>query len=479
MRFLKTTRGVIGNSALYFMAQLGARALNFLFFMLLANSLPTDEFGVLNYALGILVMVDIISDLGLSRFAMREMSKNPEVVQYFLNRILPYKIVISIVIYAMACLLIVLADLSSVHKWIVVLALIGLLFSAPSMFLENIIQANEGFGLISLAHIALSLTQFCIGGALLWAGAGTIAISLTFSVTNLVYLAFMLLGSMSLKYPWTKKMELFHVFRYLSRSLPYLLSAVVILLAIRAEFLILAFFGTPTELGVFGMASKLIEAALLLSLAFGTVMSPRFAKAFSGSPRQLEQIYLSGLELLLSLALVATLAAYALIPFLPFLFRETSFEIMPALMRIVLIGYPGASIFIYNTSLLFGAVNQRIPVAILTILMALQVLLNVLLQSKFGIWGAAWSFAIFMTFAALLSTGAILVIYADWRKVTGYMGTPLLGASIAGVVLLLLPAIPAVLASGVAIVISVIFTYVFWVKHNAGKYRKFTLQTEQ
>lgn len=423
------------DSALYFGAQLGARALNFVYFLILTRTLPVDEFGVLNYALSIMILLDILLDLGLSRHAMREISKDHGLGGAFLKRLLPYKIAASALVFAGYCFVIGTTDLPTTYKTINILVALGLLFASPAMLFENVLQAHHRFSLISFAHIALSVVQFVFGGLILWFGGSTILISLTFVLTYFTYAGIVGWGVWQLRIDYPPRPDFPELLRTIPSSFPYLVSALVIMFAIRAEFVILGYFGTKENLAVFGMATKIIEASLLMPLAFSTVMSPRFSNAHGKSPQVLAKIYTGGLEMILLLAIPTSLVSMALVPVAQYVLGYDDYGEVGALLYITFLGYPAASVFTYNTAALFGAVRQFKPLVILSALGALQVLINIAFQSAYGMTGAAIAFVVFMYLAAICTTLSVNWLYARSGAIWAAFVAPCAGAAAAGLVL--------------------------------------------
>jgi PST family polysaccharide transporter len=416
------------DSALYFGAQLGARILNFVYYLILTQNLPIDEFGVLNYALSIVILLDIVMDLGLSRHAMREISKAPERGGAFARRILPYKLAVSLLVFLGFCTMISLSDQPATYKAINILAALGLLFSSPAMFLENVLQAHHRFALISLAHIVLSCVQFVVGVSLLWMGGSTILISLTFALTTLVYAGMVGWGARKLLTEIPAKADYRALARSVPSAFPYLISAVVILFAIRAEFVILGFFGSKADLAVFGMATKIVEASLLLPMAFTTVMSPRFSMAHGQKKIDLTRIYYSGLEMILLLSIPLCLAAMAFVPVAQQILGTEEYDAIDDILYIIFLGYIPASVFLYNTSTLFGAVSQKRPLIILSALAIIQIGINLAMQAPYGMWGASASFVMFMVIAATGTTISIIYLFVGKSGLGSALIAPAIGA---------------------------------------------------
>ena len=431
-------QSALRDSSIYFAAQLGARVLNFVYFLILTSALPIDEFGVLNYALSIVVLLDIVVDLGLSRHATREVSKDRGAAGAFMRRLIPFKLAASATVFVLFCGAVALSDQPGTYKIINICAAVGLFFTAPAMLFESILQAHQRFGLISLAHATLSVLQFAVGGVILWLGGSTVWIALTFALTHFIYAAVMGLGLLDILRNLPARADFAALRRSIPSAFPYMISALVIMFAIRAEFVVLGFFGTKEDLAVFGMATKIVEASLLVPFAFMTVMTPRFSQAHTLGSEELARLYLSGMEIILLVSIPLGLIAFALVPVAQFVLSAEGYGRVDDILYVVFLGYPAASLFLYNTAALFGAVNQTRPLLILTSLGACQIGLNVMLQSQYGVWGAAAAFVVFMTLAALSSTAAFLFIYARTTAVWSALLAPFSGALAAAGVLAVL-----------------------------------------
>ena len=417
----------LAHSAFYFLAQLAARGLNFLYFLILARSLPTGEFGILSYALTVVVMIDIVIDLGLSRHAMRQMSREKGSTGRLLSLILPAKMILALLAYGALMLWMSRAGMARDYRLIFLVASASLMLTAPAMMLENVLQAHGRFMRISFAHLALAVVQFAIGGAIVLLGGPTHAVAATFAATYAVYSLILLSGIARLRPRPRFRPAWRGLMREIPPALPFLVSSLIVLLAIRAEFLILGFFGRPEELGVFGIATKIVEAALLLPMALATVLAPKFAGAHVRARSALRRLYHSGLELVLLLTIPAALLAWAWAPLITLLLPGEEFARAADVLRILFVGYPAAGVFLYNVALLSGATYQRWPLLLLGALSVLQLGVNLLLQSRWGLQGAAWSFLVFMPVAALLTTLFVLRRYVGVRRLGHVLTPPLAG----------------------------------------------------
>jgi O-antigen/teichoic acid export membrane protein len=128
------------------------------------------------------------------------------------------------------------------------------------------------------------------------------------------------------------------------------------------------------------------------------------------------------------LAVPTAILAYGLAPIVPIILAGREFHEIDTIIKLIFMGYPAACVFIFNTFVLFGAERQRRPLALLTLLAALQIGINIVFQSQYGIWGAAISFGIFMIFAAIGSTIFIHLLYAQDKGLVKSITAPIVGS---------------------------------------------------
>ncbi len=440
------------DSAVYFFAQLGARGLSFAFYFVLARSLPVDEFGYLNFALVLIVMIDIVIDLGLSRFASREVAKNHAETFWILRLFMPYKLAAAFAAFGLVWIGLDWGQVEQPGKSIVLYFAFGLFLTAPSMLVENVLQAHHKFRLISLAHIALSVSQAGLGVLVLWLSAKTSSIALVFVAANAAYLSVLLFGLSKIR---TSKVRLASKRTFAAcvpGALPFMLGAVIMLLSTRIEFFVLSWYGSAADLGVYGVVAKLVEVALLVPMALGSVMLPRFAVAHEGQGDSLTRVYAAGLQFLLCASIPVAALVWTFAFLLPLALNSPEFGISGSLASFQFLGYPFACVFVFNTFLLLGAPRQRTALVAWCLLAALQFLINVILQRNFGIYGTVSASVVCSIIGAISTTALICAKYVNVNAVFAAVLPCLVAAALIAFSMALITGINPFLALGVALV---------------------------
>ena len=448
----------IVRSTVYFVfAQIGARIVGFAYILILARWLPINEFGYLNLVLTIIVLADTAADLGLSRLVVRQLSQDATQAPRYLGALVPFRILTSCLAYAAVLTLIWLTGYPTEILILASIAGAGLLFTGPTMLLEAALHSHQRFFFVSVAHIALSLVQASTGAAILFLGGGTADIATTFALANLIYLAIVYCGISRLNISIRPTVDLEFWFDRLRSALPYGAIAIIIVLSMRLELLVLGWFGSAVALGHFGVAARFLEAGLLVSITFGTVLAPSFARYHMASRAKLANFYLLAMRIALVLAIPAALAAVALArPIMNALLG--SHDVVGELLRIMLTAYPFGAIYYVNLSLMFGARRQYRTLLMTLGLALLQFSFSYLLIPIYGAHGAAVAFGISSLLAAMISTGCILRWFLPGAPVMRALAPPLTAGLIMAAMVFQLPyvlgawAMPLALSAYVGIV---------------------------
>lgn len=387
-------RNVLRNTSYLTLAQLVTRVAGFVYVLALARFLPAAAFGHLNLVLTILLVADMVADLGLSRLILRELARAPARTRSVLARLVPLKLLLSGAVYGaiVAAALLCGAEAPLVH--LLVLAGLSLLPSGLAMLAESALQAEQRFALVSLAHVGLSLGQAGLGLAALALGLGAPGTAAAFTVSYFAFLFVLARGLGPRRLPARPRIAGGVWLRWLGQALPFSVVGLVFALTMRADFLVLGLFASGEDLAVYGMAAKVTEAALLATIALGTALTPHFARHFAQARAELVALYLRALRFAFLLTVPAALAAMLLGPPLLGLVLQPSYDPAGPLVRLMFMSFPFWVGYFLNASLLLGGDRQHRSTLVLVALAVAQVATAFLLVPRFGPTGAAASFAV-------------------------------------------------------------------------------------
>jgi O-antigen/teichoic acid export membrane protein len=401
--------------------QMFARALNFVYIIYLAKYVGAEDFGYLNLVLSVVIIFDALGDIGLGRFLLREASVDVERGQHYASAFIPFRLTTA----AMANVAVVLIFLAfGFSTPVIALALVascGLYFTALASLLEAVLQGRSHFPTIALAHLSLSVAQVGLGVAVIAFDGDVRATAAVFVAGNLTYVAVLYGGLQKAGIKLNIRPDFALCFSVVPGAFPYAVVYGLFIVAVRVELIVLGWFHPGPELGLYGVAARMMDAAAIAPLAVGSVLAPRFIQLHKEDGSQLADLYAWALRLvLLGGFLGAMLAVEFAAPIMSILLSR-SFDGVAELIVILFAAYPFVAVYYLNLALLLGASEQKHTVIIVASLVALQAFISLAIIPAYGATGAAAAFCLSSICAAVASTAMITRKYAP--------GVPLLRAA--------------------------------------------------
>ena len=428
---------VIRRTSYFLLAQIASRIINFLYMLFLAARLSTELFGALSIALTILIVADTVADLGLSRLAVRTLSRDSSLVSSYVGRLISLKLILSLMTYGV-CVAGVLAGGQGPDVTIFILIIgTGLMLTGAAAILESVLQSQNMFGFIGGAHVGLSLVQAAMGVWVITSGGGTAALAVTFLVSNLTFLILVLasvmwkqgIGSMRLAPPfWLSQ---------ISQSLPYAATAMASILSMRCELLILSWVSTPEQVAYFSVAARFNEAAILTPIVLSTVLMPIYSRYHHDLPGKLAQSYAPVLQWGLVCAVPAALSVALLVePVIAMILPK--YLSSAGLAALMIMSMPLYAICQLNNAVLLSSDRQGRTMLLLAGLAILQFVIGLAYIIPYSAQGAALSYATWTLAAAVISTLLTRFWYLPELSLFCAVKPALLGAVTMGVALWLM-----------------------------------------
>lgn len=379
------------NTVFLSVAQIAGRLIGFFYFLFLARFLGVATFGIYNFTIAFVYNFIPVADFGLERFILRDISRKPERTSFYLARLLPLRLFLSLGAYLLVLLLALILNQSS--RQIGYLAVFGL-FIFPYSFnylLTSFLNAQEKMKYMAMAVVLGQLAFFMIGMTfvLLKFPLAIIFLAgfLSSSVVSLVFLLKAKAWGLSLGWVIDKKFFL----KALSQSWAFAVLLILAVFYIRASLILVGLLKGDYYTGLYGSAFKFVEAMILIPQSLALALFPLSSRLFLEDKQRLKRVYQKGLGVLFLFSLPFAL----ILGFFPNLIISVAYgqEYLQAAPVLALLG---ASLILFFLNALPGNIIQNspkfkkfLPWAVLNSLLAL--LFCFLLIPKYGIVGAAWA----------------------------------------------------------------------------------------
>lgn len=407
MRIRSDISRTVRSAGLFFAALIGARIINFLFFLLLARWLSVADFGLLSYAVVLVTVVEIISDFGLSRLLLRDISRRPGVTERRLGLLAPLKALLCVLVYGAALTLVALGA-AEPGLLLVFLALgVSVPVVGVAMLCEQVLHSRGRFDIAAGAHVSLAVAQLG-GGALAHAlGGGVMAMAGVVALANVVYLLVILAGLQRCGVRLAPGIDPGRWRRALARSAPFALVGILIVVMLRVEFFVLGQVADAAALGRYGAAARVFEAALLAPLTFCAVLTPRFVALRNQSPDQATTLYAHAMRVMLSGALLSAVMGWLLADAIIALLLPAAYAFSADVLRILFVALPPLAVHLLNASVMLAVEPQSKPARLLGGLVVAQALVAVAGTALLAEVGAALAVAASAFLCAVVSSVAV------------------------------------------------------------------------
>lgn len=413
---------VAKNSLWLVIGQIVSKIFSFAYVLVLARYLGVAEFGNFNLVLSFVMVADIATDFGLTRLIIRDLARDVSRLPHYLGILIPLKIALIAVGYAVMIATVFLMGYRSEVAAMAMLAGIGMLPLGMGTLLDAACHARQRMQWTSLSQVALALTQATVGGVVLLCGGGVWAAIGVSLLANTVFFFVQIYASRQLGFSmhWSFKFDA--AMHMLKQSLPYAGVALLGALAMRAELLILGWFGSATELGIFAAAIKFYEAAAVVPVMIASASTPAMSQFHAEKGSNLATLYRWTISRVLILTVPAAIGVIVLANIIIGLLFAPQYEPASSLLRLVFIAYPFAALYIVNGSLLLASDHARRTVGMSIGAVVLQLALAFFLIPVYGAHGAAVGVLIVQVVAACVSTYLVVRWYGLIGNVSKTIG---------------------------------------------------------
>ncbi len=360
------------------------------------NKVGAEQYGLYFSLFGFSLIFNIFSDLGITNHNNRYVAQNQNLVHLKLGEIIPVKLLLSI-IYA---LITIVAGLIIGYSYYQIFLLSWLIFNqiliSISQYLRSNIAGLQLFNINSLLSVADKAILIIICAWLLWfSPSKTFKIEWLIYAQTIAYTVGMLLSFfVVLAHTETIKLHfsLKSIFKILRESLPFASYIFLMTIYTRIDNVMIERMlpNGKMQSGIYAQAFRLLDALYMITVLFGSILLPLFAKLLKDKA-DITNVLQQSLTLLL-VPLSALMIAV-------FLYSNNIIQLLynehvittSNIFILLIIGFQGiAAGYIFGT-LLTAAGKLKLLNIIASFAVLINVIANYIVIPKYGIIGAAFS----------------------------------------------------------------------------------------
>lgn len=389
---VRRVRRLVGNFASLFSSEVVSRATTFVLYTLVSRTLGAFAFGQLSLALTLFFIFQVFAGAGLRMLVTREVARDRTKTDQVLVNGSAIVVVCSLLSLIGLLLFVRLMGYSRETASVVLLVALGVLPFSLSTINEAVFQAWERMSYIARANVPVHVAKVGLAFLLLWQGYGLFELILLLLASHGIILA--LEWWLMLRHITRPRVRInLHVCMSMVRATsPFLGMTAVVAINTSLDLLLLSKLATETDVGFYNAALQLIAIMIVVYQNIVLSVFPEMCRRFAAGVQGLKQISEHVLELLLAIALPATvgLSFLAEAAFLLLYGNADFLQASPGL-RVLAWTLPlWASTHVLGRALVAG-LREKVTLRIAVLTTILKLAFGLILISRFGLLGAAVS----------------------------------------------------------------------------------------
>lgn len=411
-------KSILKNSSYLLIAQFIAKIASFFYAFFLARQLGVVEFGNYSVALSYFAILSSVVDLGVSRYLIREVSKQAVLFSALFVNALVLRLVFSVSLVAGFGIILYLTDsdqirvlLSLVAAFTVIPQSVGLTFDA------GLIVKNK-FKYSALGILLLNFSTIILGVVLIENGATAMNALVAVVLGHILYMSGVLLllflSTKDLKNIW-QHVSTKTISEIVKGSLLYGIMSMVGLIYFKVDTLLLSYLRGPYDAGIYSAAYRFLEGIIFIPSAFEIAFFPVLSKMHQGS-KSLFGLYLKSVGLLILLSVPFVISFWFLVPVLITSYLQITYSPSIEVVKILALAVPCIFALAAQGALLLSSEKYlRILLGVSLFNLVFNILGNILFIPVYGYIASAWMTVLSQTVAFFVYF--VIIYFAFGRRI--------------------------------------------------------------
>lgn len=404
---MSTTKRIAKNTGVLFISQVISYLLIFFYTIYIAESLGTEGFGILSFALAFSGIFSIFADLGINTLTVREVARDKSLSNKYLGNGIIIKILLGFFSFGLIILIINLLGYNQETILVVYFVSISVILTSISGIFNSIFQAYEKMEYTSLSQILISVLMFFGVVLAIKFEFNVVGFGIVYSIASFLTLIFTLIIYI-IKFSVPKFEVDIHFWKpTIIEALFFGLSSFFISIYFYISTIMISIWNGNVDVGIFSAAYRMIFVLLFIPNVVIISLFPVMSQHFESYKDLLKVEYEKTFKYLFLMAIFILIIGYIFSDKIILLVYGNGFTNAVIVLQILIFVIP--LIFI-NTLLgnLLGASNKQRFLTIVTGLnLILNIILNIILIPKYGYIGASITYVLTESLGFILTFGYI------------------------------------------------------------------------
>ena len=409
---MSEVKNLFKNSSWMMISQVITSICAFVWTILIARYLGASDFGIMSFAISFSTIINIFLDLGISTYATRDISRNNELASDYLGKLIPLKILLSLIVLVISLIILSLMSKSYLTTTITLIFVLEVAFMSLSGLLQGVFQAFGKTKYQALGNVVYSLMLLIFVLITIYFKLGLIFIACSYALSFLTLLIYsytktlnqITIPKFNIDYTFCKKA--------VKLSIPFALSGFFYTIYFSIDTVMLSYLSGDYATGIYNASYKIINVLTTFFPVYQAVVFPLMSKLFEGCKYLLKLSYAKSIKYLLLIIIPITLGISLYATPLVTLIYGNEYLMSGPVMQVLI--WTVSFLFVNGAaSTLLNASNKEVSVTkIYCVAAVFNICLNLILIPNYSYHGAA--------LATVLSEILICVLMVYVVKSTPY-----------------------------------------------------------
>lgn len=361
----------------------------FLWTILIARYLGVSDYGTLSFVISFTVLIGMGTDIGMTTFTTRELAQDHSKTKKFINNLIIYKILLSIVLCIFTVLIVYLLGYSNLVVELTLIMFIEASFVTMFNFINGVFQAHETLKTPSIGIIIYSLSLLALIFIITILDLGIIAVAIAYAIgylLGIIYVSNKLIKEFGLP---KFEMDLSFWKEATIKSLPFGLTVFFYTIYFSIDVVMISWLAGDYATGLYNSAYKVISVFTAFYVIYQYVIFPLMSKLYTEDTNMLKISFEQSFKYSLLILLPIIVGVYFYSPYLITLIYGSTYALASAPMQILI--WTVVFLFINGvaTSLL-NSIGKEYDVTKIYIIAAIfNIVVNYFLIPKYTYIGAS------------------------------------------------------------------------------------------
>lgn len=395
-------KSIFKNTGWMTISQLITSICAFLWTIIIARYLSVADYGIISFAISFTYLSGILLDLGMSTYIIREISKNRQSYEKYVNNILLFKLILAIILLLFTGMLLYILNYSFISILVTIIFTIEIVFMAITYFLNGVFQAFENVKYQAIGTILNSLILLIGILITISLDLGIIAIAFAYTFSYGIYCFYVFFKYIrSFSFP-KFELDLKFIKTILLNSLPFGLTNFFYSIYFSIDVVMLSFLVGDYSTGLYKSAYNIIYVFTTFFVVYQSVIFPVMSKFFKESQNLLKISFELSVKYLLLIILPVSVGILFYASPIVNLIYSTKYSLASVPVQILI--WAVSFLFVNGAaSTLLNAISKESTVTKIYIFAAIaNVILNLILIPIFDYNGAAIATVLSEIFISIL-----------------------------------------------------------------------------